>query len=152
MKFDKVLKYKVFLDMDGVLVDFPTDKVMAMSREEQAKNVWHNAQFWVDLPLRDGAIELYNFVKENFASVSILSSPSRNSNTEVKKGKKLWIAKHIGKINTILDTDKYKYAKENYILIDDHSKFLDPWIKAGGIGIKHRNTEDTIKQIIKEIG
>jgi len=36
-------------------------------------------------------------------------------------------------------------------LIDDLPRNIDPWIEAGGIGILHKNTEDTIKKLKKII-
>jgi hypothetical protein len=40
---------------------------------------------------------------------------------------------------------KYKFATPNSIIIDDTKSVIDDWTKAGGIGIHHKNAENTIE-------
>jgi hypothetical protein len=49
----------------------------------------------------------------------------------------------------IINTQKDLFAKrfENSILVDDTKKKINGWRAAGGIGILHKNTKDTIKQL-----
>ena len=67
-----------------------------------------------------------------------------------------WIEKNLRplpKLNHILiRRHKQKFAVTNgvpNILIDDWSKNIDEWKAAGGIGIKHRNTAETIAALKK---
>ena len=46
---------------------------------------------------------------------------------------------------------KSNYAKENAILIDDFASNIKRWEAAGGIGILHKNANDTIQQL-KQLG
>jgi hypothetical protein len=55
-------------------------------------------------------------------------------------------------IHITLRSDKKKYAKSNgipNILIDDWEPNIAEWNAAGGIGILHKNTEDTIQRLKK---
>ena len=50
-------------------------------------------------------------------------------------------------LTTVSGADKHKYAAPNHILIDDRMKAIGPWRKAGGIGILHKDTKDTIAKL-----
>jgi hypothetical protein len=47
-------------------------------------------------------------------------------------------------VEILIEKKKYAWADENSILIDDSQKGIDMWIKAGGIGIIHKDYETTI--------
>ena len=54
-------------------------------------------------------------------------------------------------LTTTSGAEKKKDAAPNHILIDDRMKAIGPWREAGGIGILHTSTEDTISQL-KSLG
>jgi hypothetical protein len=68
-------------------------------------------------------------------------------------GKLLWLKKHNFNFNEddILivpsATDKQKFSGKNQILVDDYAKNIKSWNAAGGIGILHKNAQDSIKQL-----
>ena len=56
------------------------------------------------------------------------------------------------RINIVKRQDKQKFAVDKgnpNVLIDDHSKNVDEWKKAGGIGILHKDIGTTIRQLQK---
>jgi len=167
--FEAVQKYKVYVDLDGVLVDF--DKFareatgvcpMKASTEPGLKS-----KFWagVDRYMRSGkpffsamspmpdAMELWNYVKK--FDPEILTATGHVQTQTVLKEKPEWVRKHLGdhiKVNMVAkSSEKAKFAGPNVILIDDRRKSIDPWVAAGGIGILHKNAADTIAQL-KELG
>ena len=90
---------------------------------------------------KDGR-QLWEYVKK--FNPTILSSPSIEK--ESKIGKKIWCERELGlsKNNVIITFQKQKYATSNSILIDDMRKRIVAWKTAGGIGILHTSTEDTV--------
>ena len=56
--------------------------------------------------------------------------------------------------NAIFTSAKYKYAKNGddvNVLVDDFGKYLNAWSDAGGIAVKHEdsNTDHTISELEK---
>jgi len=98
--------------------------------------------------MKDGK-QLWDYIKKY--EPTLLSAPSRAN--ESRLGKRLWVKNNIPGTKLILTSasTKKNYAKGNRILIDDRPDNIYQWREAGGIGILHVNTEDTIKQL-KNIG
>lgn len=107
----------------------------------------NGVEFWSDMPWMPDGKELWDYIKPH--NPSILTSPARG--VDCPKGKIIWVERELGEdIPCILEKQKYKYAGENKTLIDDSENKITPWIEAGGIGILHTSTEDTLRQL-KEI-
>ena len=158
----KELKYKIYCDMDGVLVNFNkrfnnlTSSNPTQYREENGiDKFWEvidneGVGFWVGIEWMDDGKELFNFLKENF-DVELLSSPSRAENSRL--GKRLWVINHkLGvKLNLEYSRSKHKYAAPNHVLIDDREDIIKDWESKGGVGILHTSTEDTIVELLNII-
>jgi hypothetical protein len=97
---------------------------------------------WMD----DGR-RLWNFVKK-IPGTEILSKPNKDKLSS--EGKRIWCKRELGE-NTIvnLSYNKSDFAKPNMILIDDLKKNIIEWENAGGIGILHKNSKDTIEKLKK---
>jgi len=149
--------YIIYVDMDGVITDFvkhteqsfgipfntllkDDDKFWELIRNEGEK-------FWLEMPMMKDAKKLMNYIKDE--NVIILSSAgsATNANKNTINGKKKWMKKNFPNVKVIIEYHKFKYANKNAILIDDLEKNINPWRKAGGIGILHTSADNTIKQL-----
>ena len=170
-------EYILYLDMDGVLVDFNSGyrKLFGKGiRETQDPNGERAARekylaagstFWADLDWIRGGQELWDASKRLFERVCILSSagttdPIRGQIVEV--GKRLWLKKNMpdmdqSKVFIVLGKyEKKKYASKDGILVDDVRVTIDDWNKAGGYGILHsstyyKSTIETLKDVSRPL-
>ncbi len=114
------------------------------------KLVHDDEAFWANLPWQPGGKELWAYIKQY--NPDILTAPmDKQGKNESLSGKLLWVEKNLGlnpnKVN--FEHKKWKYAlspdgKSN-ILIDDFEAKVKPFTEAGGIGILHISTNNTIK-------
>ena len=155
--------YKIFLDMDGVIVDFMSAvyKLFKLTDFREWENMGKDKyveinktgeKWWSEMNWLSDGKKLWNYLKDY--DVTILSAGPRDktSNAISVKGKRNWLNKNIGSSygsNAIITTavEKQKHAARNHILIDDSPRNIKQWISKGGIGILHKNTNDTIKQL-----
>ena len=63
--------------------------------------------------------------------------------------KRIWVKNNLPGTKLILTSaeTKQNYSRGNRILIDDRVDNVEQWRSQGGIGILHKNTADTIKQL-----
>ena len=151
--------YKLYCDLDGVLVNFEKGYVNLTGQKPppygikyDAKAFWDpiakaGAPFWVNLEWMPDGKALWNYIKPY--SPSILSAPSRDKSSG--EGKTLWMNQNLPGVHLILKpaSKKQELASPNSILIDDREDNIQRWKDAGGIGIRHTSTADTIKQLKK---
>lgn len=161
----------LYLDMDGVQADFfgawanrhglthykeiphPENAIneLAHSGPEEVYNFFH------DLNPLHGGQQIIKWLHDHHIPFTVLSAPLRGPYAKNSvEAKKDWLDKHNpGTSNDAIFTSaKYKYAKngdEPNVLVDDFGKYLDAWHNAGGIAIKHEdsNTQHTIKELEK---
>ena len=170
MKLSEAAKKKVqiYVDMDGVIANF-VDGLKASVFPDYDDNKYMNdpkyrdamwdrvaeyseagGKMWLELPVMDDAMELWNFLKPH--KPQILSATGRRAYGAAPQ-KKEWIKKNIDtkvKVNLVVSARmKAQYAKKGDILIDDQPKALNPWKAAGGVGILHTSAKDTIAQLKK---
>jgi hypothetical protein len=183
---------KLFLDLDGVLVDFESgiydtikkfyknenlfnsleeeDKknvaMMFLDMEQEGKTKAVVAEFlkdpetketlrallgkednwWGKLSWMPDGKELWNYIKRY--NPTILTSGFHKTNST--EGKKVWVKNHLGpNVKIIVADNKGDFAKSNYLLVDDRQFVLDGFIEAGGDGLLHKNSKDTIKNLEK---
>lgn len=158
-----VPKYKLFLDMDGVICDWekqfkrysggvPVDTYKAEHGSDTCyffvrKN---SPEFYATMPwLKDGEL-LYNFVK-NFQTEILSHAPDKFA----AEGKRTWIKNNNINLKPNLvshASDKAKYAAADAILIDDREDLVEQFVAAGGKGIVHKNAIDTINRLKELFG
>lgn len=161
---------RIYFDLDGVLAGFD-DQFKKYNKEGLdfksyigkygANEAWDiinkgKVKFWSTMPWNPGGQELYNRVMkladEKGFEVWILSSPGLDPNGDAKKGKNLWVDKHLNipESRRVYKQAKNKYteAKPGYMLIDDMGANVSQFIQAGGTGIKN-NPEDSRESIKK---
>lgn len=149
--------FKIFCDMDGVLVDFDKgyhkltgEHLTGEHRSDD--NFWDpiNAagyDFWANLEWMSDGQELWNHIQPY--TPQILSAPSRQ--TESRVAKHDWVSRELPGTQLLLRSAKHKkdFAAPNHILIDDRLDNIEGWVNAGGIGVHHKSTKETIKQLKK---
>ena len=158
----------VYVDMDGVLVDFFNEWARLVNVKsyrdipkkdigKALKKIVNTPNFWEDLPALAGYKDLLQTIKATKGNYKILSSPLAND-PNVDPGKREWVRKNLNFFKpeqVIIDHNKSKYAKKQdgtpNLLIDDFGKNVNAWQSAGGIAIKHHTstTANTVQAIKK---
>jgi phosphoglycolate phosphatase-like HAD superfamily hydrolase len=150
--------YKIYCDMDGVLVDFEKGyKELTGTYSKNLpgnKSFWQpisdaGASFWAGLDWMPDGQELWNYIKKY--KPNILSAPSQDPSSRV--GKEAWVKINLqnsyNKLYLYSRANKQLFSEPNRILIDDMKQTIDEWNAKGGIGIYHTSAADTIKQLKK---
>lgn len=159
----------LFLDMDGVQADFfgkwaeehNVEHYKYIPHFEKAIEELANSnpdrvrEFFSTLEPLPGGKVIVNWLKTNRIPFTVLSAPLRGPYYKDSiQGKKEWLDKYLpGYSSTAIFTrDKYKFAKINgvtNVLVDDFGKYINEWVEAGGIGVKHENenTNRTIQRL-----
>ena len=159
-------EYTIFLDMDGVLVDYSggwwtiVKQIGIKPIEVQGKKDYsrddiarvhgqtRNSKFWESLEWEHGGRELWDAANVLFENIHILSSTATKQNIEagkiVETGKLEWIKHnlhpHLPASNIHIVSEgvlKAKFANHLSILVDDRKSTIDAFIQAGGYGILH---------------
>jgi hypothetical protein len=156
MKKMKKQEYKIYCDLDGVLIDFKKgyEKLTGDDLGTEHRNDSHfwdpinkaGYDFWINLEWMDDGHKLWDFISPY--NPEILSAPSRQ--TESRVAKHDWVERELPGTHLILRSAEHKkdFASPNSILIDDREDNIKGWIDAGGIGILHKSADDTINALI----
>lgn len=165
-------QYKIFVDLDGVLADFPRGMTKAMhatigpsyvhnedryeADREYARRMWKGIEqyqeqgneLWYELELMHDAMKLWEYVRPHSPQIlTATGKPIYDAETQKRK----WVAEKLGDdvvVNlTRKAAEKAKHAAEHHILIDDKEKAINPWKSAGGIGIVHTSADNTIREL-----
>ena len=161
----------LYLDMDGVQADFfrawadmnnvPNYKLIPNPEEAIGKLANSSAeqvyQFFKDLKPLTGGMRIIMWLKNNKIPYTVLSAPLRGPFKQNSiEGKKHWLDQYNSGTSgdAIFTSGKFKYATqagEPNVLVDDYGKYLEAWSAAGGIAVKHEdsNTAQTIHELEK---
>ena len=143
-----------YLDSDGTITDFnkQLEDHLGHKVKEDFKDpkIWiainkAGKKFWSTMKFLPDGRELWDAIKKY--KPTILTSPSNHPSSV--EGKKEWLKENLPDVPYIIEKHKEKYAGKNKILIDDREKNIKRWEEAGGIGILHKNAEDTIDKLEK---
>ncbi len=148
-------EFKLYCDMDGVLVDFDKGykKLTGDSLNGEHRtdvDFWDpinkaGYDFWINLEWMGDGKRLWKYIEKY--KPKLLSAPSREEVSRVAKHD--WVNKELPGIHLILRSAKHKkdFAGPKNILIDDRLDNVQGWRDAGGIGIHHVNAKHTIDQL-----
>ena len=155
---DQKKNYKIYCDMDGVIVDFVdgykklTGKDITGQHMKGDKAFWDpitkaGVKFWVTLKWMPDGKQLWNYIKKY--NPDLLSAPSYEESSKI--GKHLWVKRNTPGTKLILRSAerKQEFATPDSILIDDRTDNIERWRNAGGVGILHITADDTIKELQK---
>ncbi|MCK5735211.1 MAG: hypothetical protein KAH21_01985 [Spirochaetaceae bacterium] len=163
MKKDFTTSYQLFVDLDGVLVDFDTGVRQAAGKEPSElhpRKMWPaiagTKGFYDRLGWMPDGKELWKAVK-NFNPVILTGLPMGKW---AEPQKRSWCIRELGSdipVITGMSRDKAdlalvwmeekKLTGKTPILIDDRLKIKEPWEAAGGIFILHLNTGRSIEEL-----
>lgn len=152
---------KIYVDMDGVLCNFEkryTDLFGHISEQVRRKEFRVNFDTFIatnqfatlealpDFQLLRNSLDALDIPKQ------ILSSTAYEETFEtISKQKKEWLYENFvtwpDPIFVPGKRHKYKFAEPDSVIIDDTWSVIDDWRKAGGIGIHHKNAEQTLAEL-----
>ncbi len=163
-------KSEIYVDMDGVLVDFfgAWTKLMGVKNWKDIPNInvgldkiRSTKDFWTNLKPTTNADNLLGIIKTIKGNYNILSAPLADDH-RVEPSKREWVKKHLKAFppdEVIITSNKKQYAKQSdgtpNILIDDFGQNVAKWEAAGGVGFKHKDhkferTAKNLQQHFKE--
>jgi predicted secreted acid phosphatase len=151
--------------MDGVLCNFEKRYEELFGENPwKSRNNKHWSNNWVEfieshqfesLQPMPGAFDMLAYVRNKDIPIEILTS-SGSLRMDIKyhnlvaDQKAIWLKKHgiAYKINVVQNRKmKAEYAEPNIILIDDTLDVIESFDEAGGIGILHNNSVDTLNTL-----
>ena len=160
---------KIYFDMDGVLADFDRGvrEMCGMETLDQGTRspaqddlMWEAIRkidhFYDKLELMPGAKEMFDAVFGAYGDrCEILTGIPKEKRGIITaaEDKINWMKRILSdqiKVNICYRAEKIlKCTGPGTILIDDLKKNIDEWQAAGGTGILHRSTEETMKELKK---
>jgi len=155
---DELKYHDLYLDLDGVMVDFDKHKYRIKNHFDSDAEMWaeiNKVPHWfLNLDPMPDAFVLWNFLKQY--KVTILTAIPRTAQKEhAADDKREWVHRYLGEdvpVITCYGIEKQEYAVRGYrsVLIDDTGRNVGQWVRRGGTGILHRDAENTIA-FLKEL-
>lgn len=163
-------KSEIYVDMDGVLVDFfgAWTKLMGVKNWKDISNInvgldkiRSTKDFWTNLKPTANADNLLGIIKTIKGNYNILSAPLADDH-RVEPSKREWVKKHLKAFppdEVIITSNKKQYAVQSdgtpNVLIDDFGQNVAKWEASGGVGFKHKDhkferTAKNLQQHFKE--
>jgi phosphoglycolate phosphatase-like HAD superfamily hydrolase len=150
---------KIYIDMDGVLVDF--DKWKNKHAEKYPKILTDKSEFWrqaskvdhlyLHLDPMPEAKTLLEYLHSLDIPLAILTGiPQRNSVPDAERDKRVWNRKFAGNLEFNIGpyaSQKQRFSGEGLVLIDDKAKNITEWKQRGGIGILYTDFESCKAQL-----
>lgn len=150
-------RFKLFLDLDGVLADFDRGVREVTGRrpaDMKVREMWRALaaapDFYGTLGLMTDAEALWKFCEPHQPTI-LTGLPLGSWAPEQKRR---WVARVLGAhvpVITCMSRDKANYAGSGHILIDDRASARPAWEAAGGIFVHHTSAATSINAL-RELG
>lgn len=144
---------RLYLDLDGVMADFDRHfrETFGLDNRSLAEAaLWERINthptFFRDLPVCDGALSFFD--RFSYAAPIILTACPRTNYQHVARQKRAWVYEHLSPHCTVLpvmggrNKPLFMHSPGD-ILIDDFERNIAAWDDEGGVGILHRDFEQT---------
>jgi len=155
----------IYLDMDGVVADFDEYAARTLgippSQGIYPNEVWYklatNSRLYRDLvktPYADKLVFQCSVIakQQGYELKFLTAVPKGNDVPWAFYDKVIWAQKYFPGIPVMFgpfSKDKYIHCRPGDILIDDRTSNIEEWRVAGGLGILHRDFNDTLAQLSK---
>lgn len=155
----------LYLDMDGVVADFDEYAARTLGLPPSSgiypDEIWYklasNKRLYRDLKTTSYAYELVRFcikfcLQKNYEYAFLTAVPKGNDVPWAFYDKMMWAQKYFPGTPVMFgpySKDKYVHCQPGDILIDDRTSNIEEWRVAGGLGILHRELDDTLAQLSK---
>jgi T4 RnlA family RNA ligase len=157
------LNYKIFCDLDGVLVDFEKGVFDVTGRhinDQPTSKMWQRVltypKFFESLDWTPYGPDMWKQIIDiGKQTPTILTGTPSSTKKHHETGKREWCKNHLGpdvEVITCNSAEKYKYASNGHILIDDRLEMGKQWSAYGGIFIHHISPERTIHELKRLFG
>lgn len=161
----------VAVDIDGVVGDFDQhyfNLFGAYPKDETDPVMWGNIEteptFWFDIPLKFGAMELFEIVKP-YNPFFLTGVPNGINGERAHEQKPEWVKKHFGAQYPVVTTrsriKQTHMRKPGDILVDDRWHILKKW-KAyrgpnddwteGGVAVHYRDAYQAMSDMKRALG
>jgi len=143
----------IFLDLDGVLVDFDAGFAKDYGEVPEPKVRWQHIErtpgFYEQLPWTKDGRRLWAHVQQTALPVTILTGvPEGDLGERSAREKVAWVARELGpsvEVVTCLSREKIVHSSPGKLLIDDRP--MSGWEAAGGRQILHRDVLSTLLEL-----
>jgi hypothetical protein len=155
--------YTLFVDLDGVLVDFESGVAAAtgsLPHDQSVRTMWSKLArtpgFYEHLEWTEDGHELWDAVKH--LEPTILTGLPLGKWAEPQK--RAWVARELGpdvQVITCMSRDKAKKAREaapndaTPILVDDRERLREAWEAMGGVFIHHTSARRSLDELSRYI-
>jgi hypothetical protein len=147
----------IWLDMDGPLADFDGHYFAHFgvhpTRWPEPETVdWKLVQsvpdFYLTIPLAEGARDLFRYVVEHDPDHAILTGIPK-SITASDNHKTRWAAREFPgeRVQCCSARDKWQFGEPGDVLVDDYTKYRVDWERMGGIFVHHTSAADSIRRL-----
>ncbi len=148
---------KLYLDMDGVFVDFEGGLVDVTGKpydQDNPAQMWKQIsevpQFYRTLKMLPEARVLFNYIVKRYPDAEMLTSAPRPEGflNTAPEDKLWWMREYLSKtvkVNVVHHwKEKAKFVVPGAVLLDDMARNVKHWEEAGGIGILHLSAKNTM--------